>query len=251
LKIIFIGTGSGKTSLNRFHSSLLINALDYNLLVDAGDSVSRAILTLNIPFNSINGILISHLHPDHFSGIGSLIVQMKMNKRKESLSIFIHQTLVKTLENFLSESYIFKERIEFPVHYKAFEFNTEIRIAQELGFLTRGNTHLYKYKKYGSSISPACGSFLFSSGNKKIIYTGDIGSNEDLYLFKDTAVDIYITESSHIDFSDILNMSELLKPGKIVITHLSDEDIPGLKENIGKSKKDSIILAEDGLILSV
>lgn len=251
MRIIFIGTGSGKTSLNRFHSSLIVSALNYNLLVDAGDSVSRAILTRNIPFNSINGILISHLHPDHFSGIGSLIVQMKMNKRKESLSVFIHQTLVKTFEDILSESYIFKERIEFPVHCEGFEFNNEIKITDGFNFYSRGNSHLNKYKLLNPSVSLACGSFLFSSGNQKIIYTGDIGSIEDLYLFKEYNTDIYITEASHVDFSSIVNLSESLKPGKIVITHLSDEDIPGLKDIIRKAEKDSIILAEDGLILSV
>ena len=88
MKIKFIGTGSGKTSLNQFHSSLLLISKNYNLLVDAGDGISRALLFNEIEFNIIDGILLTHLHPDHFSGLATLIVQMKMMKRKNSLDIF-------------------------------------------------------------------------------------------------------------------------------------------------------------------
>ncbi|MEO8398834.1 MAG: MBL fold metallo-hydrolase, partial [Ignavibacteriaceae bacterium] len=75
-KIKFIGTGSGKTSLKRFHSSFLILNESYNLLVDTGDGISKALLLQNINYNSIDGILISHLHPDHYTGLPLLLVQM-------------------------------------------------------------------------------------------------------------------------------------------------------------------------------
>ena len=73
MKIKFVGTSSGKASLNRFHSSLLLSSENYNLLVDAGDGISRALLVNGINFNSINGIIFTHLHPDHFSGLPALI----------------------------------------------------------------------------------------------------------------------------------------------------------------------------------
>ncbi|MCU0415336.1 MAG: MBL fold metallo-hydrolase, partial [Ignavibacteriaceae bacterium] len=78
MKITFIGTSSGKVSLTRFHSSLVISSEKYNLLVDAGDGISRAIISNGINFKKINGVLFTHLHPDHFSGLPALIVQMKM-----------------------------------------------------------------------------------------------------------------------------------------------------------------------------
>ena len=64
----FIGTGSGKTSLNRFHSSFFIKTSNYNLLIDAGDGESKALLSQGIDFNTIDGILFTHLHPDHYTG---------------------------------------------------------------------------------------------------------------------------------------------------------------------------------------
>ena len=251
MKIGFIGTGSGKTSLSRYHSSLLFAGIDYNLLVDAGDSVSRALLNQKIPYNSINGILISHLHPDHYNGLAELIVQMKMEDRQTPLSIFVHHTLVKTIKDFLQSSYVFMERMDFNIEFTGFSFEHEIFITSELSFISRGNTHLQKYQKHDASLSYVSGSFLFKSGESNIFYSGDIGSAEDLFLFKDFPVNIFITETTHAAIDEIINAVRQLKPGKIFLTHLDDDDLPVLISKIENAKDFSFVIAEDGLYLSV
>lgn len=250
LNIKFIGTGSGKTSLKRFHSSVIFSDSDYNLLVDAGDGISKALLVQNIPYNSINGILFTHLHPDHFSGFASLIVQMKMSKRKEPLSVFVHHTLVKTLMDFLHSSYIFKDRLDFSFEYKGFDFGKEISVYSGLSFISRQNTHFREHERIDPSLSYACGSFIFKTGSKNIYYSGDVGSADDLFLFKDFRINILITESTHVNINEILNISDKLNPDKIVLTHLGDEDLSGSISKI-KKIKDDLLIAEDGLILSV
>jgi len=52
MQLTFIGTGSGRTSLDRFHSSLLFTTSDKNVLIDAGDSISRALKRQQVPINS-------------------------------------------------------------------------------------------------------------------------------------------------------------------------------------------------------
>src|SRR5690606_40471278 len=84
MEIKFVGTGSGQTSLNRYHSSFLINTGGFNLLVDAGDGVSRALMHQKVLYNFIDGVLISHFHPDHYAGLTSLIVQMKRSEEHTS-----------------------------------------------------------------------------------------------------------------------------------------------------------------------
>ncbi|MCK5087559.1 MAG: MBL fold metallo-hydrolase, partial [Melioribacteraceae bacterium] len=98
MKVTFIGTGSGKVSLERFHSSILVSKKNSNLLIDVGDSISRALLNLNISINSIDQILISHNHADHYSGIASLVTQMKLLERSKPLKIFTHQLLSDNLK---------------------------------------------------------------------------------------------------------------------------------------------------------
>ncbi|MBT8387467.1 MAG: MBL fold metallo-hydrolase, partial [Ignavibacteria bacterium] len=129
MEITFIGTGSGKASLNREHSSFLISSKKFNLLVDAGDGISKACLKANLDFNSINGIIFSHLHPDHYTGLAALIVQMKMYKRTEPLTIVVHEELINVIENYLINSYLFPERLGFKINYEPFAIKKSFSIS--------------------------------------------------------------------------------------------------------------------------
>jgi ribonuclease Z len=130
MKIKFLGTGSGQTSLNRFHSSFLISSSNHNLLVDCGDGISKAILKQNINFNSIDSILISHFHADHFAGLPSLLTQMKLSSRKNDLTIFVHSSEKDFLEDFIFHSYLFKERMTFNLKIISFDEETEIKVSE-------------------------------------------------------------------------------------------------------------------------
>ena len=250
-EIKFIGTGSGKSSLNRYFSSFIISGQNYNLLIDAGDGISRAFLSQKISFSFIDGILLTHLHPDHYSGLASLIVQMKLTDRKNALQIFVHKNLKQAVEDFLYHSYIFKERMGFEIVIKTFQHNKLFRINNSFNFVGRQNSHLNKYKEYADerNLNFPCGSFLFEIENKKIFYTGDIGSNDDLYLFKDFKPDIIISEITHIDFAEISKAYESLKPDKIYLTHISDEDEHFLINAVRSQK--NIILVVDGFTIQI
>jgi ribonuclease Z len=229
----FIGTSSGKTSLNRFHSSILVSIENYGLLVDAGDGISRALLSHNINFKEINGIIFTHLHPDHFSGMPALIVQMKMNSRNKPLEIFIHHSLENVVKDTLLHSYLLPERMNFEIRYKTFGDNEQTKISKNFSVLARKNSHLRELEQYQSNysaISFYSASLLFEADGKKIVYTSDIGSTEDLYLFKETVSDIYIMETTHLPISSLADAIQIIKAGRILFTHFSDEDIPKLNE---------------------
>jgi len=253
VKITFLGTSSGKTSSKRYHSSILFSLENYSLLVDAGDGVSRALLNNKIDFNSINGVLFTHLHPDHFAGFPALIVQMKMMERQAPLEIFIHESLEETVKELLIRSYLLPERIKFKIHYKTFKDNEAFKIKKELSILARKNSHLNELEKYQAgypSISFYCASFLFEYAGKKIIYTSDLGAEDDLLLFREILADLYICELTHISLNSILKLVGSLKPIITFLTHYSDEEISSISEiltNLPSSQKGLFRLATDGL----
>ncbi len=251
--IKFIGTGSGKTSLKRFHSSFLIYNKGYILLVDAGDGISRAILYHKIPFSSINGILITHLHPDHFSGLASLIIQMKLTRRKNNLQIFVHKNIKHFIQDYLSHSYLFKEKMKFKISIETFNHNKIFKLDEFFSFLAKQNSHLNKYKRYSSSkkLSFSSSSILFEVNNKNIFYTGDVGKKEDLYLFKNYMLDLIISEISHISLEDLLEAAKYLKNEKIFITHISDETELYLKQKKSYLKLNNIIPVVDGFTIKI
>jgi len=257
VKITFIGTSSGKASLERFHSSLLFSSKDYSLLIDAGDGISRALLVNQINFNSINGIIFTHLHPDHFSGLPALIVQMKMMNRTEPLEIYIHQSLTNVVEYFLMQSYLLPEKMKFEIRYRTYKDNERAKISNDFYFMARKNSHLVELEKYKvkySSISLYSASLLFEIEGKKIIYTSDISSLEDLFLFNEFSSEIFISEGTHLQHSVLIEAISKIETRKIYLTHFSDEDFQMIDEilaTITTHLKNKIIIANDGLALEI
>ena len=251
--IKFIGTGSGKTSLKRFHSSFLISHNGYNLLVDAGDGVSKAILSQGISFSSINGILITHLHPDHYSGLASIIVQMKLTGRKKNLQIIVHKKLKKVVEDFIHYSYLFRERLDFDLVIETFEHNIIFQVSEHINFIGRQNSHLTKYKQYssGKNLSYSCSSILFTIKNKKILYTGDIGKKEDLYIFEDNEPEIIISEITHVNIEDLEEAYNRFMPKKFYITHISDEIEHFLVQKKTSLDQQKLIPVVDGFTIKI
>ncbi len=249
--IVFIGTSSGKTCLNRFHSSLLIKSALFNLLIDCGDGTSKALLSQSIALDSIDGILFSHLHPDHSAGFPSLIVQMKQLKRIKPLKVYCHKNLTETLRRFLHQTFVFMERSGFKFAYYEFEHDEKVIISNGISFLAKQNSHLDEYVSYLDERKSgyASSSFLIKLGEQSVYYSGDIGSKDDLYLFEEQKPEIIITEATHIKLESILRFVEVNKPEKVYLTHLNDDLELELREKIEKlssNLREKIILASDG-----
>jgi len=254
VKIKFLGTGSAQTSLNRYHSSFLISSSNHNLLVDCGDGISKAILAQGIDFNSIDSILISHFHADHYSGLPSLITQMKLLSRKNELTIFVHSSEKDFLEDFIFHSYLFKERMTFDLSIVSFDEEQKVNINENLYFTSKVNTHLYKYKQFDKKkkLGFSSLSFLFKDDENSVNYSGDVGSENDLYIF-DQKVDWFITETTHIKSENIINLIDKLDTVKIILTHIGDDfekPLNDFHQSLPVSLKSRIILAFDGLELN-
>jgi ribonuclease BN (tRNA processing enzyme) len=227
MKIKFIGTGSGKTSLKRFHSSFMIQSGSYNLLVDTGDGISKALLSAGIELNTISSILYTHMHPDHAAGLPSFIVQQKMLKRKDELLVYCHSAHPEQLAALLNSTHIYPSRLEFKLEFKTFLPGGITDTGKGIRFRFELNTHLKDLDKNPEGINPVSCSFLFSLDNKQVFYTGDIGEEVDLYKFRDEKIDIMIAESTHVPVENIIKASKELGAEYLYLTHISDdEDIP-------------------------
>lgn len=252
MKIIFVGTGSGKTSRRRFHSSILIKSKRHNLLIDTGDGVSKALLELKISPNSIDSILLSHYHADHYSGIASLITQMKLARRTKQLNVYAHKNLTKSLNEFLHSSYLFQENLGFELSVNEFRFDTKQKISDLISFIPKQNSHITRkkiLKKYPAE-QFVSSSFLLDVGSYKIFYTSDFGTIDDLFLFKHHQIDYLISESTHLSAKRIFAVFKKLHAGELFLTHISDEDeekITNWLRNLSKSDRKLVHICSDGL----
>lgn len=249
-KIFFLGTASGKTSLERNYTSIYFDFGTTNFLIDCGDGASKSLLKNDICFNSVKNIFMPHLHADHFSGIASLITQMKLEERKDDLNIFVYKSFVDTIKFFLLSTYMFEETIGFKINYFPLEFNIENYINDELSFRIKRNSHIKKkdeLKYYSDSLFNSS-SILIKNNNHNIFYTSDIASQEDLLLFNEENIEILISESMHITLEDIHEAVKLLNPQKTFLVHYNDEDEAKILKLIKNNRlSEKVILAKDGM----
>lgn len=251
-EIIFIGTSSAAAEPKRFHSSFIIRYNQNYLLVDAGDGVSRALLASFIPFSCLNGVLITHRHADHWSGLPSLLTQFKLERRTGPFTIFTHWSDLEPLKQYLHNSYLFDERMNFKTEYISFTTGSTFSPFDGFSVSAFANSHLDKYRSHDASGEAGffSGSFLFSAGGKKIYYTGDLGSEEDLYL-SDEQPDIYITECTHVPPAAIKVLAKKFEPAMIILTHYSMNQAAALSEIVSKNPKLNLRLAMEGLMVDV
>jgi ribonuclease BN (tRNA processing enzyme) len=83
---------------------------------------------------------------------------------------------------------------------------------------------------------------------QSLIYSGDIGNENDLYLFNQK-VDWFITETTHIKKENILILLEKSDPTEIILTHIGDDFEKPLfqfHQSLPNHIKSRIIQAFDG-----
>jgi ribonuclease Z len=251
-KIKFLGTGSGRTSLKRFHSSLIISCDDLNYIVDCGDGTTRALLTQQIDFNSIDGIILTHMHPDHFAGLASLLVQMKMGKREKPLTIHLYKEFIDPVKQILYYQFVFLNRYKFDIRFTGFDYDIMTRLSENMYFMARNNSHLDDMIKDAGivKINFSSSSFLFKINNNVLLYTGDIGKVNDLYIFNDFNIDMMISDATHITPAEIITAINSFSVKKLYLTHISDDEeekiVSYFKTPLATTTT-KIIIAEDGM----
>jgi ribonuclease Z len=252
MKIHFIGTGSAHASLERNHAAVLISAEERSLLVDAGDGISRALLRESVTFDTIDAVLISHLHPDHYSGIIALIAQMKLYKREKPLTIFLPDKDIHFIEEYFKHSYIFLELLSFTITFQPIPINNPFQPFEGLEVMAKENSHLLEKKGcYAKDdISFQSFSFLFSANTINLFHSCDVGSEADLYLFRDSKIDYLLTEITHIEPDAVLRAAKFFQPHRIFITHLTEEDVEQGKTAVANCSfklQSDILFCKDGM----
>jgi len=74
MKLTFLGSGDAFGSGGRFNTCMLVETATTRFLIDCGASSLIAMKRTGITPNSIETILVSHLHGDHFGGLPFFIL---------------------------------------------------------------------------------------------------------------------------------------------------------------------------------
>jgi ribonuclease Z len=87
LKIIPLGTSSGKPTRHRNVSALAVAGEGEWWLFDCGEGAQMQIARANLSPQKLAGIFITHLHGDHFNGLPGLLSTMSLDQREKELTL--------------------------------------------------------------------------------------------------------------------------------------------------------------------
>src|SRR5208283_277604 len=87
MRLQFLGSGDAFGSGGRFNTCMLVESEAMRFLLDCGASSLIAMKPYRVSPNSIDTILITHLHVDHFGGLPFFILDAQFSKRRTPLTI--------------------------------------------------------------------------------------------------------------------------------------------------------------------
>jgi ribonuclease Z len=87
MRVIPLGTSSGKPTLKRNVSALAVAREGEWLLFDCGEGTQMQIARAGLNHSRLVAIFITHLHGDHFNGLSGLLSTMGMDRRARPLTL--------------------------------------------------------------------------------------------------------------------------------------------------------------------
>jgi ribonuclease Z len=101
LKLIFLGVGGWISDPRLGHTSILIvSSKGKVLLLDAGESVARALYEHGFRVKDLEAVVLTHMHGDHVLGFPTLVMIAK-NYEKTTLKAYIHRDHVENVKTLL------------------------------------------------------------------------------------------------------------------------------------------------------
>lgn len=222
-EVIILGSSSGNPSPDRANASLILKAEDSIYQFDAGEGFSSSVLRNKINHHGIKTIIISHTHPDHITGLFLEIQMMHLAKRDVPLQIFMPEEAIEAVRSLMLATYLFPERMGFDIEIKSVKPDPVFR-DKNITVYARANSHLEPYessiKDHDYPNKMQSFSYVIKTKDRKMIYSGDIGSFDDYSDLLDDC-DLLVTEGLHVDLETLFEKASQTGLKRIVLTHLS------------------------------
>lgn len=246
VKVRFVGCGDAFCSGGQNHTCFLIDDELGRLTLDFGTTSLAALHKSDISPASIDLIIVSHLHGDHFGGLPFLLMAREFTMAETTPLTLVGPPGFKDRLIALTECLypgIWREVWKFDLTI------IEVEPGSEQSILGR-QLKTWQVKHFTGD-APATALHL-ACGSKKIGFSGDTGWVDVLIEVAD-GTDIFICECNdfyvqqfegHMNYPTLLEKRALLQTKRLIINHMGPEML---------SRRDTLAIeyAQDGLTLTL
>jgi ribonuclease BN (tRNA processing enzyme) len=242
VSVTFVGSGDSFGSGGRFNTCFLVNAPGVCFCIDFGTSSLIALNRLGIAHNSIDVILLTHLHGDHCGGIPFLLVDaMLAAKRERPLTIAGPRETTARMKSLAAALMPGMQLMtpKFAVTYTDMHVLADYRVGP-LKVTTFPAVHTRETNPTSLRVEVA---------GKIIAYTGDSEWTEHMPALADGA-DLFIAECYyyskpvrfHLNYPDIAKHKSTIKAKRLVLTHFGREMLDNLDDVPEECAHDGLVI---------
>lgn len=242
----FIGSGDAFGSGGRLQTCILVEDAPWRALLDCGTTSLVGLKRAGIDPASIDLVVISHLHGDHFGGLPFLLLDAQFNSRRSTpLVLAGHADLEPRLRSAMD--------VLFPGSQRALE-KVDVRFETLEPGPPRdiGPAAVQVFEVDHACGSPPFAVRLTTPSGATVAYSGDTAWTETLVEAAD-GVDLFVVETYvhdrvvpwHLDHATVAANLDRLRARRVIGTHAGAELRARDPETL------AVPLADDGLVVEL
>jgi ribonuclease BN (tRNA processing enzyme) len=252
VKLVIVGSGTAVPDGERNSAGYFVEAGDARVLLDCGAGTVHALARLNLPWERMTHLFISHFHVDHCGELASLMFAFKWGMREErteKLTIIGPAGLDRLIQGLKLAfgAKLFEPR--FPLEIRMLAGGESIRLSDTATLSVAKTPHTDE--SLAARIESDAGA---------ICYTGDTDvSDSRPEFFRES--DLLVSECSfeerregvrHLSIRDAALLAERAEAKRLVVTHfyfrvIEDE----LKRRLREYYSGDVVIARDGMALEI
>jgi ribonuclease BN (tRNA processing enzyme) len=244
MHLTFLGSGDAFGSGGRFHTCFLLEVAARRYLLDCGASSLVALRQRDVPPESIDAVVLTHFHGDHFGGLPFLLLEGQFISKRTRPLVIAGPAGVEARVTELMEA-MFRGATpgvrRFPIRYVELPAAEEVAVG-ELRVTAVPVDHGREASAHGVRIE---------AGGAVLAYSGDTAWCDALPWLA-AGADLFVCECSlfdrpatgHLDYRTLRARRDELDCRRLILTHLG-------ADVLGRRAELEFECARDGLVVEL